>query len=134
MKPFEKASNIAQDFVPHSNIESRATYEEVREACMQMCEWTKEQMIDKACESFCENCRQDDCRLTACLHMYGFREKLIKNSCKDTGWADKHSNAVSINYLQSWYLDSIDETKEPIWTDKHIRELFNDFYLIPKQL
>jgi len=47
-------------------------------------------------------------------------------------WADKHPNAVSMAYLQSWYQASVDETKEPIWTDKHIEELFNDFYLIPK--
>ena len=45
MTPTEKASNIAQDFVPHSNIESRATYEEVREACMLMYEWCKEDML-----------------------------------------------------------------------------------------
>ena len=47
-------------------------------------------------------------------------------------WADRHPNAVSEGYLQNWYMDSIDETKSPIWTDKHLEELYNDFYLIPK--
>ncbi len=47
-------------------------------------------------------------------------------------WADEHPNAISMNYLHSWYQQSIDETVEPIWTDKHIEELYNDFYLIPK--
>lgn len=47
-------------------------------------------------------------------------------------WADKYPDAISMNYLQSWYQCSIDETQEPIWTDKHLEELFNDFYLIPK--
>lgn len=47
-------------------------------------------------------------------------------------WSDGHPDAVDMSYLQNWYQDSIDETKEPIWTDKHIEELFNDFYLIPK--
>ena len=47
-------------------------------------------------------------------------------------WADEHPNAIDISYLQNWYQDSIDETKEPIWTDQHLEELFNDFYLIPK--
>lgn len=46
--------------------------------------------------------------------------------------ADAHPNAIDFAYLQNWYLDSIDETKDPIWTDKHLEELFNDFYLIPK--
>lgn len=48
-------------------------------------------------------------------------------------WADGHPDTVDMSYLQNWYQDSIDETKEPIWTDKHLEELFNDFYLIPKK-
>lgn len=47
-------------------------------------------------------------------------------------WADKHPAGISIQYLQCWYQDSIDDTIPPIWTDKHINELFHDFYLIPK--
>lgn len=47
-------------------------------------------------------------------------------------WADNHPNAVDFAYLQNWYQDSIDETKEPIWTDKHLEELYEDFYLVPK--
>ena len=34
--------------------------------------------------------------------------------------------------LAQWYIASVDE-HEPIWTDKHIEELCNDFYLIPKK-
>ena len=48
-------------------------------------------------------------------------------------WADEHPDAIDMNYLRCWYQDSVDETQEPIWTDKHIEELFNDFYLIPKR-
>lgn len=48
-------------------------------------------------------------------------------------WADAHPNAIDFTYLQNWYQDSVDEEKEPIWTDKHLEELFNDFYLIPKK-
>jgi hypothetical protein len=48
-------------------------------------------------------------------------------------WADRHPDVVDMSYLQNWYQDSVDETKEPIWTDKHLEELFNDFYLIPKK-
>lgn len=49
-------------------------------------------------------------------------------------WSDGHPDAVDMSYLQNWYQDSIDEAIEPIWTDKHLEELFNDFYLIPKKL
>ena len=48
-------------------------------------------------------------------------------------WADEHPDAVDMSYLQNWYQDSIDETIEPIWTDKHLEELYEDFYLIPKK-
>lgn len=48
-------------------------------------------------------------------------------------WADRYPNAVSKGYLQNWYQDSVDETKSPVWTDKHLEELYNDFYLIPKE-
>ena len=44
----------------------------------------------------------------------------------------KESECVSRGYLTDWYQQSIDETEPPIWTDKHLDELYNDFYLIPK--
>lgn len=34
--------------------------------------------------------------------------------------------------LMEWYQASIDNTEEPIWTDEHIEEVCNDFYLIPR--
>lgn len=40
---------------------------------------------------------------------------------------------VSREYLGDWYQQSIDETQPPIWTDEHLDELYNDFYLIPKR-
>ena len=49
-------------------------------------------------------------------------------------WADKNPNAVDMGYLQDWYQNSIDATQEPVWTDKHLEELFEDFWLIPKKI
>lgn len=43
-------------------------------------------------------------------------------------------NAVDEGFLQNWYQDSVIETDEPIWTDKHISEVCGDFYLIPKEV
>lgn len=40
---------------------------------------------------------------------------------------------VKRRVLENWYQDSINEEIEPIWTDKHLDELFNDFYLLPKR-
>lgn len=41
---------------------------------------------------------------------------------------------VGINYLEDWYIASIDAEKSPRWTLEHLEELFNDFYLIPKTM
>ena len=64
-------------------------------------------------------------------HSYDMQSR-IAFSC-GARWADNNPNAFDFAYLQSWYQDSIDSTKEPIWTDKHLKELFKDFYLIPKK-
>lgn len=40
---------------------------------------------------------------------------------------------VDLSYLEDWYINSIDETKEPVWTIEHLEELLNDFILIPKK-
>ena len=42
-------------------------------------------------------------------------------------------NPVDRAYLEDWYIHSVDETKEPVWTTEHLDELFNDFILIPKE-
>ena len=43
----------------------------------------------------------------------------LENNCADEG------------LLQYWYQSSVDESN-PVWTDEHISELMNDFYVIPK--
>ena len=41
------------------------------------------------------------------------------------------NNCADESLLQDWYQSSVDESN-PVWTDEHISELMNDFYLIPK--
>lgn len=36
-----------------------------------------------------------------------------------------------MNILQDWYQNSIDSSEPPIWTDEHLEELIQDFYLLP---
>lgn len=43
----------------------------------------------------------------------------LENNCADEG------------LLQDWYQSSVDESN-PVWTDEHISELMNDFYVVPK--
>ena len=40
---------------------------------------------------------------------------------------------VDEGYLQCWYMDSVMPHDEPVWTDKHIEELVQDFYLIVRE-
>ena len=39
--------------------------------------------------------------------------------------------AYDIGTLTDWYISSVSDDS-PVWTDEHIEELFNDFYVIPK--
>lgn len=39
---------------------------------------------------------------------------------------------VDLFLLKDWYLNSIDSTKPPVWTEEHLEELIKDFYLIKK--
>lgn len=43
-------------------------------------------------------------------------------------------NAVDIGFLFDWYQSSISDDVPPVWTDEHIEEVYNDFYLIPKEV
>lgn len=40
--------------------------------------------------------------------------------------------AYDYNTLVDWFINSVSDTDKPIWTKKHLEELFNDFYVIPK--
>ncbi len=40
--------------------------------------------------------------------------------------------SVDFDYLSDWYLSSISDEEPPVWTEEHLKELFNDFYVIPK--
>ena len=40
---------------------------------------------------------------------------------------------VDRGYLDDWYINSIDDTIDPIWTTEHLDELFKDFILIPRE-
>jgi hypothetical protein len=36
--------------------------------------------------------------------------------------------------LYDWYITSVSQHDEPVWTDKHLKELMSDFYMIPKDI
>ena len=34
--------------------------------------------------------------------------------------------------LEDWYINSVSDNNTPVWTEEHLEELLNDFYVIPK--
>lgn len=44
------------------------------------------------------------------------------------------SQAMDRATVFDWYISSVDDTQSPIWTDEHIEELMNDFYLVHKDI
>lgn len=59
-------------------------------------------------------------------------EMIIYNAFK-AGAEAIINQRVSLGYLISWYIQSVDE-HSPIWTEEHLKELDKDFILIPKPL
>ena len=41
--------------------------------------------------------------------------------------------AMDESTLCDWYITSVSPKDEPVWTDRNIEELLNDFYVIPKE-
>ena len=50
---------------------------------------------------------------------------------EEQGLILKKADAVDEGYLYDWYIHSV-SNDEPVWTEAHLDELFNDFILIPK--
>ena len=65
-----------------------------------------------------------DC--TRCDFYSEVREKAIKEQKTVSGIP------VSRGVLSDWYIYSV-SNKQPVWTEEHLDELFNDFYLIPNE-
>jgi hypothetical protein len=40
--------------------------------------------------------------------------------------------AMDKSTLYDWYVTSVKQKDTPVWTGEHIEELWNDFYIIPK--
>ena len=44
----------------------------------------------------------------------------------------ERENAYDYETLEDWFINSVSNTDSPIWTKEHLKELINDFYVIPK--
>ena len=61
--------------------------------------------------------------------------RLLVLSCK-VGKYEKRlvdlEKAMDESTLYDWYVTSVVQKDTPVWTEEHIEELLNDFYVIPK--
>lgn len=68
----QKAHNLGQKYFPSANnIWARPNYEAqwVSEACMEMAEWERERLVEKACKCYCDDiCDKSRCGM--CFHKY----------------------------------------------------------------
>ena len=44
----------------------------------------------------------------------------------------ERENAYDYGTLEDWFINSVSDTDSPIWTKEYLKELINDFYVIPK--
>lgn len=62
--------------------------------------------------------------------------RLLVLSCK-VGKYEKRlvdlEKAMDESTLYDWYVTSVVQKDTPVWTEEHIEELLNDFYVIPKE-
>lgn len=40
--------------------------------------------------------------------------------------------AYDIGTLEDWYINSVSQDDAPVWAEEHLKEMLNDFYVIPK--
>lgn len=40
--------------------------------------------------------------------------------------------SMNFSTLVDWYINSVSNCDTPVWTSEHIKELLNDFYVVPK--
>ena len=84
------------------------------------------------------NHKKEDCN-DSCMYESGckWQHKALRKlkeyeDAEEQGLLLKKEKAVDDGYLQDWYIHSVTDD-EPIWTEAHLEELFNDFILIPKE-
>lgn len=64
---------------------------------------------------------------------YWFNAECIEKRSEETLENFIREKSVDEGFLQDWYQNSVSPEQKPVWSDEHISEVYNDFYLIPKE-
>lgn len=75
------------------------------------------------------------CPTLRCCGTQAFARRLYdKGYRKSSEVAEEiFGEALDNSTLGDWYISSVDG-RPPVWTEAHIEELLNDFYVIPKEI
>lgn len=76
----------------------------------------------------------DQCSCEGDMARCDFYPEVRERALKEQKKAETISGIpIDRGYLSDWYISSVNPDDEPVWTEEHLDELFNDFYLIPKE-
>lgn len=96
------------------------------------------EISDRESVQYCHNVKCKDChyfyRYEDC-YIRRIAEKLVDKGYRRASDVAREIFEESYDYktLADWYISSVDDSK-PVWSDAHISELLNDFYIIPKEI
>ena len=114
--------NVGDMISRQESIDTNCLDEEIR------CAMCRNQMkTDRGCDG---NCKYDEKLYEKIMQILDERIKPFPPAQPDGEYISRQ--AVTESDLIDWYINSVDES-EPVWTEEHVYELFNDFYLIPKE-
>lgn len=57
----------------------------------------------------------------------------LKYESLKTGAEWMAAHGVDYGYLYAWDIQNVSYYDKPLWTEEHIKELYDDFILIPKR-
>ena len=91
--------------------------------------------IEMEWDSFRKHLREydDDTEEVVWLDWYDFKD--VAYYFYDLGLnarKEKQPKSVDLKHLIDWYIASVNEKEQPVWTEEHLKELLKDFILIPK--
>lgn len=76
----------------------------------------------------------DECNCGGDRTKCDFYPELREKALKEVEKAETISGVpIDRGYLSDWYISSVNPDDKPVWTEEHLDELFNDFYLISKE-
>ena len=84
--------------------------------------------------SYCNGTKErEDCSCGGDCDKCDFYPEIRKKARKESKVKIVSGTPIGRGDLSDWYIHSVGDS-DPVWTEQHLDELFNDFYLIAKEI